>query len=107
MLRHLHISALLSLMCLSCFAQKACEAYWVVETNKKINYSIIRLYDADHTVIAERRIDGTIVDIRLKRNKRKLNRLVDFYYKKTERLPQKLSRIKEKSSVLSYFKQKL
>jgi|SRR5690349_20941139 len=98
-MRHLPVSVLLSLVCLSCFAQqKACEAYWVVETNKKIQYSIIRLYDANHNVIEERRFDGVIVDIRSKRTVKKLNRLVDLYYKQTDRVPEKLSQLKGKSS---------
>jgi hypothetical protein len=98
-MRHFPVSVLLSLVCLSCFAQqKACEAYWVVETNKKINYSIIRLYDANHNTIEERRFDGVIVDIRSKRIVRRLNRLVDLYYKQTDRVPEKLSQLRGRSS---------
>ena len=72
--------------------QKAAEAYWIVETNKKTElYSIVRVYDVFHQLIFEKRMEGVVIDINRERHKRILNRIVDHYYDESNfHIPEKL-----------------
>jgi hypothetical protein len=63
---------------------KTCEAYWVVETERKVSpFTLVRIYDAEHTLVVERRLD-VVVDIRSRRHQRKLKKIVDHYYNQSE-----------------------
>jgi hypothetical protein len=62
------------------------QAYWVVESNVRArDKATVKVYDLGNQLIAEREINGS-VDIRRKRDKRMLNRIMRESVKEHERL---------------------
>jgi len=56
-------------------AQKATDAFWVIEGNPgKQDFTIVRFYSGDRKLIAEERIAQNWIDISRKRNVKMLNR---------------------------------
>jgi len=60
---------------------KVAPAYWVVETNvRQKNFSIVRLYDAQHNLVHEVRMDGVYFNISKMKHRKKLDQLLRGYY---------------------------
>jgi hypothetical protein len=56
--------------------------YWVVEANVKCrNYSVIRFYDSNNVLIHEVKQTGTYIDVRKRRQRKKLDHLLKAYSK--------------------------
>jgi hypothetical protein len=55
--------------------------YWVVETNIYYpRYTIVKFYDQQHVMVHEIKLNGVYIDIRVPKQKRKLDRLLRDYH---------------------------
>ena len=63
-------------------SQKAAldNTYWVVETNNRDTvYSIVRFFDGNNNLLHEVKLDNIAIDIRQKKNRRRLDQLLTSY----------------------------
>jgi hypothetical protein len=82
---------------------RACEAYWVVETNRNLEpFTIVKIYDVYHQIVVERKIDGIVVDIKSRRHRRTLRRVIDHYYEQPDtEFPDRLFQFHKKTLIAS------
>ena len=60
---------------------KVIPAYWVVETNiKQKNFSIVRMYDDQHNLIHEVKMDGVYFNVSKVKHRKMLDQLLKGYY---------------------------
>lgn len=99
-MRHIMIAAVLPLfITFAAPAQhlKSDPLYWVVETNKNNpSYSIVKFYDRFDLLVHEVRLDGVYIDIRVSKQKKKLDQLLKNY---TDRIVASSRRNKSKRSI--------
>lgn len=58
-------------------SQQPTRSFWVIEGNpQKQNFTVIRYYSADRKLLGEQVINKSWIDIRKKRNIRKLDRML-------------------------------
>jgi hypothetical protein len=58
--------------------------YWVVETNAKTkNFTVLKFYNQAGQLVYEERLEGVYLDIRLKKNVKMLNRILQMVTGKT------------------------
>jgi len=70
-----------SLITASAQEVKVTPAYWVVETNvNQKNFSIVRMYDHQHILIHEVRMEGIYLNVTRARHRKKLDQLLKGYY---------------------------
>jgi hypothetical protein len=74
-MRKLAITVTLLVVLGTAYAQDKAN-YWVVETSgKTATETIVKIYDANHNVIRETRVDR-LIDIKKRKERKKLNRMV-------------------------------
>jgi hypothetical protein len=60
---------------------KVIPAYWVVETNvNHKNFSIVRMYDAQHNLVHEVKMEGIYLNVNKARHRKMLDQLLKGYY---------------------------
>jgi hypothetical protein len=60
---------------------KVIPAYWVVETNvNQKNFSIVRMYDDQHNLIHEVRMEGIYLNVGKTKHRKMLDQLLKGYY---------------------------
>lgn len=60
---------------------KVIPAYWVVETNvNQKNFSIVRMYDSQHNLIHEVKLDGVYLNVSRTKHRKMLDQLLKGYY---------------------------
>ena len=60
---------------------KVIPAYWVVETNvNQKNFSIVRLYDSQHNLIHEVKMEGVYLNVSKLKHRKMLDQLIKGYY---------------------------
>jgi len=60
---------------------KVIPAYWVVETNvNQKNFSIVRLYDSQHNLIHEVKMEGIYLNVSKLKHRKMLDQLIKGYY---------------------------
>jgi hypothetical protein len=60
---------------------KVIPAYWVVETNvNQKNFSIVRMYDAQHNLVHEVKMEGIYLNVSKAKHRKMLDQLLKGYY---------------------------
>ena len=73
------------------------EVYWVVETHTRDSvYSIVRFFDGNNALMHEVRIDNVTVDIRQKKQRKHVDKLLNDYKMRTAR---SIKKIRSRTSV--------
>jgi len=74
-------------------SQKAAidDTYWVVETNNRDTvYSVVRFFDGNNNLLHEVKLDNIAIDIRQKKNRRRLDQLLTSYKMRSSSSAKKL-----------------
>lgn len=68
---------MMAIFCLGAAVAKAqsTEPFWVIETNlHQTDYTILRVYDAQNTLLHEETIQGKALDVQSRKDRKRINR---------------------------------